>query len=299
MKIETTGGAVARLIMESGSVVADAEIADVVSSYGYIEDGLTPNRYDHQLEESCGIELSTDFETVDVFGESKDHLNNINYMLQRFGWIDCKLLSVSRDIEHVLLARLVNVSITTNEIVSDLSGAATPAGSGRSASAPEEQDERVIEYTPPDRAEHGPTLLNDDTSLPILSQVGNTASVDIEDDAPEVIAIAALERDHARIQELTIENETMRQDRDRLEDENATVREQLAQVEHELAAARSAVTRGAANTGSVSGPDDGGLRRFIEKYVASLANLNSLLDPALVDDLRSIGYGVEVKLVPL
>lgn len=299
MEIGTIGGAVARLIMESGSVVSDAEIADVLSSYGYIEDGLTPNRYDHQVEEGCGIELSADFETVDVFGESKDHLNNINYMLQRFGWIDCKLLSVSRDVEHVLLARLVNVSITTNEIVQDLSGVATPAGSGRTASAPEEQDERVIEYTPPARAEHAPALRNDDIPLPILPEVGNTGSVDLDDDAPEAMAIAALERDHARIQELTIENETMRQDRDRLEDENATVRQQLAQVEQQLAAARSAAARSAGNAASTDGPDDSGLRRFVEKYVANLANINASLDPALVDDLRSIGYGVEVKLVRL
>jgi hypothetical protein len=296
MKIGTIGDAVARLIMESGSVVSDAEIADVLSSYGYIEDGLTPNRYDHQVEEGCGVELSADFETVDVFGESKDHLNNINYMLQRFGWIDCKLLSVSRDIEHVLLARLVNVSITTNEIVADLSGAAPSAVNSHPSSGPEEPDELVIEYTPPTRAEQEPAARIDDVPQPFIPEVRNAGSVDIDGDAPEAIAIAALERDHLRIQELTIENEAMRQDRDRLEDENTVIRRQLAQAEQQLIVARSAEAHGA---GTAVDAGDSGLRRFVEKYVVNLASINASLDPALVEDLSSIGYGVEVKLVRL
>ena len=117
-------GTLARLVMVSGSVVNADEVAGILSSYGYIEDSLTAHHYQHQIEVDCAIVISTDVETLEIFGNAQDHLNHINDMLQRFGWQDCALYSISEVIERLLLARLVNINIVTNEIVADLIGTA-------------------------------------------------------------------------------------------------------------------------------------------------------------------------------
>ncbi|MFC6523215.1 hypothetical protein ACFQAT_29055 [Undibacterium arcticum] len=107
---------VAKLVMVTGNVVSDAEVSDILSSYQYIEDGMTALRFNSENDDDAAFEISADLEVIDIFGNSKDHLNNINYILQKLGWIDCELYSESSEIEHMLLGRLVNINIQRNEI---------------------------------------------------------------------------------------------------------------------------------------------------------------------------------------
>lgn len=265
--------AVARLVMVSGSLVSDAEISDVLGSYGYVEDGLTPNRYDHQVEDGCGIELSPTFETIEIFGESKDHLNNINYMLQRFGWIDCELYSQSRDVEHMLLGRLVNINITKN-VVEDgafpLAGGLELVDLGKESFA----DEVAV------------TSMAAPASFPVLE------SEPPRDTDPENEALQMLEGDFHRIQELTLELGRTREELDIMSEQYNRAMARIQELQRKGSSASVPAS-------DISHTSNSGLFSFVEKYLISMIDLESKLGSTVVEDLRQSGYQIQLKLVPV
>lgn len=265
--------AVARLIMVSGNLVSGAEYSDILASYGYVEDGLTPNRYDHQVEDGCAIELSVNLESIDVFGDSKDHLNNINYMIQRFGWIDCELQSQTRNVEHMLLARLVNINITKNTVTGD---AFTTAELHRDMV---DGASDALEFTP--AARPSPTVA---AAFPVLE---NDPGHSAEDEALE-----ALEGDFQRIQELTLELAGAREENDRLSQLNGEANRRIETLQ------RAAQVGQVASQGTPASPINTGLLLFVEKHLMSMLDVKGVFGPELLADLRSSGYALQVKLVP-
>lgn len=254
--------AVAKLVMVQGNLVSDAEVTDILSTYQYVEDGLTPLRFNYQHEDSSIIEISHDLEVIDLFGSSKEHLNNINYILQKIGWIDCELFCESRDIEHMLLGRLVNINITKNEVVGDLA-----TGSDFTI----EQEMADVDAN---------TFSSDD----LLQMEQPTSSREADE------VLHAVNSEFIRTQELTVQLSQAQEDIERV----TGLYEAALKRNRDLEALQE---RNARMPTSALGVDISGLLSFVEKHLNSMMISSQTLDAELIADLRRLGYDVQLKLV--
>lgn len=108
-------GAIARLVMVSGSLLPDAEVADIIMSYGYQQDATNLGKWVLTDSVSAGSDvaliLSSSGEIIDVYSDYGENILNLNYIAMRIGWSECEIYAVNEDVETKLITRLVNVGI--------------------------------------------------------------------------------------------------------------------------------------------------------------------------------------------
>lgn len=265
--------ATARLLMTEGIPCSIAEFAMYLDQYDYAQANDDERRWHLNEAESLGApepcaivvnDLNAPVEVIDVYGEGSEHYTNLNYLMQRAGWKSCAVICRSDDVSAKMLARFVSV-----EISSDI----TLPASSLDANQPAEQPAS------------GPTSESVPTHTPALP---GAEQVMFGDDAGGAETLAELEMANQRVRELTIQLNAAQEMQSALESENTLLRERVqdlqgrpapsADAEHEPVDARQ-------------------LMRIIEEYLLPSVDISSTGSSRLLADLRTAGYGVQLRLV--
>lgn len=265
-------GAIARLVMVNGSLVSEAEVAQILESYNYQQDGTDPNRWvlmdAGPADGSAALVFGSEGEIIDVYSDSDENILNLNYIAMRIGWSDCEIYATDQDVEDKLLLRLVNVGIANTP------GAARPAESEVPSPAPE-----------PVRTPVTPA------ATPAIAPVTEAPAAPIA--APAAPAIEAMNEDYQQMQQLRVRlaeaeqrNEELAEEKQRLE----------ARIRH-LESISAETTPAPARNGSERPSDDSALVRIVEKHLLSLLDLSAVNQSGLMAELKQHGYSVDVKLV--
>lgn len=257
--------AIARLVMVNGSLVSEAEVAQILESYSYQQDASDPKRWvlmdAGPADGNAALVFGSDGEIIDVYSDSDENILNLNYIAMRIGWSDCEIYATNQDVEDRLLLRLVNVGIANT------SGATPPEEPEAPSQAPE-----------PVRAPAAPAVVEDTTT---------------PNAAPAEPVIEAMNEDYQQLQQLRVRlaeaehrNEELAEDKQRLE----------ARV-HQLESISAAATPAPVRSGVERPSDDPALVRIVEKHLLSLLDLSAVNQSGLMTELKQHGYSVDVKLV--
>jgi hypothetical protein len=272
----------ARLLMRNGSPCSIAEFVIFAEQCGYEQDVEVVNRFvlnDGSAEPgSCAIELdnlSSPPEAITVFGLANDHFSNLNYLMQKAGWSSCSVTSVDEDINVKLLSRLVSVEVLDPQIGN------APALPASSLQAPVDQlaGGNVRAFPAPAHESEG------HSEVQALQPLGETQH--------EGDLLAA----HERISGLVVECNrleervaTLEGDNNALATENAALRERLQAAANPVRATSTVPADSAP-----SAPD--ALLRIIEKFLLPKLDLSSDSGTAVLSELESAGYAVQLRLV--
>lgn len=260
-------GAIARLAMVNGSLVSEAEVAQILESYNYQQDGSDPNRWVlmDTGDGSAALVFGSEGEIIDVYSDSDENILNLNYIAMRIGWFDCEIYATDRDVEDKLLLRLVNIGI------------ANPPGAAR-----------PVELEAPTPA---PESVREPATPAATLAVVETPAAPIA--APAAPAIEAMNEDYRKMQQLLVRLAEAEQRNEELTDDKQRLEERVRQLESISAAATPAPMR----TGEERPGDDSALVRIVEKHLLSLLDLSAVNQSGLMGELKQHGYSVDVKLV--
>lgn len=272
----------ARLLMRNGSPCSIAEFVIFAEQCGYEQDAEVVNRFvlndGSAVPGTCAIELdnlSSPPEAITVFGLGNDHFSNLNYLMQKSGWSSCSVTSADEDINVKLLSRLVSVEVIDPQIGN------APALPASSLQAPVDQpaggNVRAFPAPVPE------------------ADARNTVQ------APESSGATPHEGDllaaHERISGLVIECNrleervaTLEGDNNALASENNALRERLQAAANPVRA-----TPVASANSAPSAPD--ALLRIIEQFLLPKLDLSSDSGTAVLSELESAGYAVQLRLV--
>lgn len=257
-------GAIARLVMVNGSLVSEAEVAQILESYNYQQDNTDPNRWvlmeAGPTDGNAALVFSSEGEIIDVYSDSDENILNLNYIAMRIGWSDCEIYAPDQDLEDRLLLRLVNVGIANTP------GAARLAESDVPSPAPEPAR---IPVTP--------------ASTPAIAPVS----------APAAPAIEAMIEDYQQMQQLRVQLAEAEQRNEELAEEKQRLEARIRHLESISAETTLAQTRNSSERPS----DDPALVRIVEKHLLSLLDLSAVNQSGLMAELKQHGYSVDVKLV--
>lgn len=273
--------AAAQLVMLNGSLCSVAELAIYLEQYGYQEDPPDSNRWVFVGEDpqhaQCSLEVGNEGELFTIYGEAAEHFTNLNYLMQKAGWVECSVLSRSQDVEAKLLARLVSVDVKTAS--TDM-----PASSLRvSANEPAPAEPMVAERAP-------------------VEQPGSERPADAVSSEP----LGDLHESHHRIEQLTIRCNTAEERYSELESSNSSLVEENEALRRRLKLIESAHPNGSATLTTGASPaergSDGsveavGLVEAIEKHLSALIDLPASSGTPFLADLRNLGYEPRLRLV--
>lgn len=267
--------AVAKLVMRSGNVVSAIEAEDLISTYGYVMDTVDPNRYNLASDDDASIVLSEDLETLDVYGSARDHLDNINFIIQKLGWSSIDVCCEA-EVATFLLERLSGVDIEKHAVIGEPSHTAN----------------RSVDDSNSGDADFSP----DDPGSSFESRSGTLepehAVIAYPNDS-QVISESLME-DHQRIQEYIVQLANACEENDRLRAELSVAGSRINTLEMQLQTQSS----NRPLTSSVTQAGAAPLIRFVEKHLSSMVDLNASFDSGVLADLNEAGFGVELKLVP-
>ncbi|CAG2138202.1 hypothetical protein LMG19282_01461 [Cupriavidus campinensis] len=139
-------------------------------------------------------------------------------------------------------------------------------------------------------------------SLPASTLRANAPGVSLDHymNAPGVGAVAAVENalsdDGQRIQELTIRYNTLEERASELESANASLQQENSRLRAQQAAGNHPPSTVDAAHTNVNGT---ALLNAIEGHLGSLIDMSATTGSTLLADLRKLGFGVRLKLVPL
>lgn len=265
-------GAIARLVMVNGSLVSEAEVAQILESYSYQQDSNNPNRWvlmDGPADGNAALVFSNEGEIIDVYSDSDENILNLNYIAMRIGWSDCEIYTINQEVEDKLLVRLVNVGIANQ---STAAGTAAPEPAPHAATPPRAPvppvaTPEVMPIAPP----------------PAVPTAAPAASSEIESMNEDYLLLQQL---RVKLAEAEQRSEELAEDKHRLE---ARVRQ--------LESISAATTAAPARIGEERPNDDSGLVRIVEKHLLSLLDLSAVDKSGLMTELKQHGYRVDVKLV--
>lgn len=252
-------GAIARLVMVNGSLISEAEVAQILESYNYQQDGSSdPNRWvlmdTGPVDSNAALVFGSEGQIIDVYSDSDENILNLNYIAMRIGWSDCEIYATNQDVEDKLLLRLVNVGI------------ANPSTASRS-----------VEPEAPSRAPE-----------PVSAPVAPAA-------APVAPAIEAMNEDYQQMQQLRVRLAEAEQRNEELAEDKQRLEGRIRQLESISAAATPAPVRSSEERLN----DDPALVRIVEKHLLSQLDLSAVNQSGLMTELKAHGYSVDVKLVRL
>lgn len=283
-------GAVARLAMVNGNLVSIAEVAQILESYDYQQDFMNPDRWnlrsDNPNDAEAALHVLQDGEVIDVYSESPENMLNVNYIAMRFGWSDCELHSSTPQIEQMLMSRLANLNVVNAAAHAPADEPALPATYDVTL------DNAALPETLPIDSFEVPGF--DANALSELPALGS-----------ELPVSEALQDDFAQIQQLTLQLSDAEQRAAQFEEERDSAQRQvqaLQQQVHSLqqaAVALPTATPPASHDTVLDHSTDSKLLAVIEKHLGSLLDLSSVTDSVLAQELKGLGYGVQIKLVQL
>lgn len=261
-------GAIARLVMVNGSLVSEAEVAQILESYNYQQDGGDPNRWllmdAGPADGGAALVFGSEGEMIDVYSDSDENILNLNYIAMRIGWSDCEIYATDQGVQDKLLLRLVNVGIAN-----------TPAV---------QPSELEVPSAAPAPA-HTPAA-----TAAIAPVVEAPAAPDAAAAAP---AIDAMNEDHEVLQRMRVRLALAEQRNEELVEDNQRLKDKVRDLE----SIGTATTPAPSRNGEERQGDDSGLVRIVEKHLLSLLDLSAVDQSGLMAELKQHGYSVDVKLV--
>lgn len=264
-------GAIARLVMVSGSIVSEAEVAQILESYNYQQDSNDPNRWvlmdAGMVDGNAALVFSNEGEIIDVYSESDENILNLNYIAMRIGWADCEIYTINQDVEDKLLVRLVNVGIANQ---SSPNGVVEPEPTPRAAT--------------PASAPASPIELAE--TVPAKPPAAPTST------PAEASAIDSMNEDYQQLQQLRVKLAEAEQRNEELAEDKGRLEARVRQLESICAAPTAAPAR----VSEERHDDDSGLVRIVEKHLLSLLDLSAVNQSGLMAELKEHGYRVDVKL---
>lgn len=272
----------ARLLMRNGSPCSIAEFVIFAEQCGYEQDAEVVNRFvlnDGSAEPgSCAIELdnlSSPPEAITVFGLGNDHFSNLNYVMQKAGWSSCSVTSADEDINVKLLSRLVSVEVIDPQIGN------APALPASSLQAPVDQPAggNVRAFPAPAHESDGRNAVQAPQPSGETQHEGDLLA------AHERISGLVVECNRLEERVATLEG-----DNNALATENNALRERLQAAANPVRA-----TPIASADSAPSAPD--ALLRIIEKFLLPKLDLSSNSGTAVLAELESAGYAVQLRLV--
>lgn len=272
----------ARLLMRNGSPCSIAEFVIFAEQCGYEQDAEVVNRFvlnDGSSEPgSCAIEVddvSTPPEAITVFGLGNDHFSNLNYLMQKSGWLSCSVTSADEDINVKLLSRLASVEVIDPQVGN------SPALPASSLKAPVDQPAggNVRAFPAPVQEAEGRNTVDTPQSARETQHEGDLLA------AHERISGLVVERNRLEERVATLEAENIA-----VVAENGALRERL-----QAAANPSRATSMELADKATSAPS--ALLRVIEKFLLPKLDLSSDSGAAVLKELESAGYTVQLRLV--
>ena len=267
-------GAIARLVMDNGSLVSEAEVAQILESYNYQQDAADQNRWvlmdSDPSDNNAALVFGSNGEIIDVYADSDENILNLNYIAMRIGWADCEIYATNQDIEDKLLLRLVNVGIANS---SGLSEARTMEPDTQSKAS-----ESVSALTVP-----ATTATDTPVAKPLVAPKAS----------PVEPAIEAMNEDYQLMQQLRVRLAEAEQRSEELAEDKQRLEARILQLESN----RAAATPAPMCTGGERPSDDPVLVQIVEKHLLSLLDLSAVNQSDLMTALKQHGYSVDVKLV--
>lgn len=262
-------GAIARLVMVNGSLVSEAEVAQILESYNYQQDGGDPNRWllmdAGPADGGAALVFGSEGEIIDVYSDSDENILNLNYIAMRIGWSDCEIYATDQGVQDKLLLRLVNVGIANTPAAVHPSELEVPSAVPAPA------------HTPAATAAIAPVV---EAPAPLVT-------------APAAPAIDAMNEDHEELQLMRVRLALAEQRNEELAEENQALSAKVRRLE----SIGTATTPAPPRNGEERQSDDSGLVRIVEKHLLSLLDLSAVDQSGLMAELKRHGYSVDVKLV--
>ena len=288
-------GAVAKLVMQKGSLVSEVELRDKIMAYGYIEDDQDSFAF-NLLDYQGYISFDRDGEIFNIYAEREidiiEHAQNLDNVLIKAGWIEFDLYAVNENVANEL-TRTIGLELRDIKIGDEVR---TDSGS-RNVSA-DQLDEVVGNSLPSTDTD---TFGNDDLQSAGLSDELDSSlrggSDTMGSDSDMIGGDSDLIEAHARIQELEMEIGTVRAESERLSSALVAAQETIRQLRAAPKAA-GAVTVPSASRQTLEQPAST-LHAVVESHLAKLIDFDASCageGASLIRELRDAGYVLQVRL---
>lgn len=288
-------GAVAKLVMEKGSLVSEAELRDKIVAYGYIEDdqdSFTFNLLDFQ---GC-ISFENEGQTFNLYAERAidiaEHAQNLDNILKRAGWVELDLFAVNANVANEL-TRTIGLELRDINIGDEVR---TASGS-RNVSVDQLDDVVTNAVSSTAMAVFSDVNLQSSSLSDELDSSlrggGDTAGNDTDmiDGSSDLIEA------HARIQELEMAVETVRAESERIASDLVTAQETICQL-RAAPKATNLLTVPSASRPAHEQPATA-LHAVVESHLAKLIDFDASCPgegTSLIRALRDAGYVLQVRL---
>lgn len=114
IEFEAPQGVACRLIMSAGSLVPDAEIAEMFSLYRYQQAGSDTTLWEGVGDDSgevIRLRVVAGGEVIDILDDVADNYVNVNFIAMRIGWLRCYAIAANDVALQAAIRFITNVSL--------------------------------------------------------------------------------------------------------------------------------------------------------------------------------------------